>query len=263
MSDTTLQTFEADVIEMSRQVPVLVDFWAPWCGPCRTLGPMLEKLEHEAAGKWKLVKINVDEHQPLAAHFGVRSIPHVIAFVDGKPVEQFVGVLPESGLREFLARVTPAPSALALRQAALALDPGADAARIEYAGFLLDGNAITEAEAEFGMLSARAPQQDGYDALRTRLQTVREASALPDASVLSARVAADPGDLAARLDLARQHIAHHDYEAALEQLLAIVRADRAYEDGVARKTMLAVFDLMADRPDAVSRWRRQLSTALN
>ncbi|AOY93208.1 thioredoxin [Cupriavidus sp. USMAA2-4] len=281
MSDTTLQTFEADVIEMSRQVPVLVDFWAPWCGPCRTLGPMLEKLEHEAAGKWKLVKINVDEHQPLAAHFGVRSIPHVIAFVDGKPVDQFVGVLPESGLREFLARVTPAPSALALRQArelaadgqreaalaafqaALALDPGADAARIEYAGFLLDGNAITEAEAEFGMLSARAPQQDGYDALRTRLQTVREASALPDASVLSARVAADPGDLAARLDLARQHIAHHDYEAALEQLLAIVRADRAYEDGVARKTMLAVFDLMADRPDAVSRWRRQLSTALN
>ena len=112
------------------------------------------------------------------------------------------------------------------------------------------------------MLSARAPQQDGYDALRTRLQTVREASALPDASVLSARVAADPGRRP-RAGLARQHIAHHDYEAALEQLLAIVRADRAYEDGVARKTMLAVFDLMADRPDAVSRWRRQLSTALN
>ncbi|MCZ6992454.1 thioredoxin, partial [Salmonella enterica] len=87
--------------------PVLVDFWAPWCGPCRTLGPLLEKLEREAGGKWKLAKINVDENQELAAHFGVRSIPHVIAFVDGKPVDQFIGVLPESGLREFIARVTP------------------------------------------------------------------------------------------------------------------------------------------------------------
>jgi len=281
MSNTTLQTFEADVIEMSRQVPVLVDFWAPWCGPCRTLGPMLEKLEHESAGKWKLAKVNVDENQQLAGHFGVRSIPHVIAFVDGQPVDQFVGVLPESGLREFLARVTPAPSELALRQArelaaageregaqaafqaALALDPGADSARIEYIGFLLDGNAVPDAESEFALLSARAPQEGGYAALQTRLQTVREASALPDTAVLAQRVAADPGDLAARLDLARQHIAHHDYEAALEQLLAIVRADRNYEDQVARMTMLSVFDLMADRPEAVSRWRRLLSTALN
>ncbi len=99
MSDVTSQSFAQEVIETSRQVPVLVDFWAPWCGPCRTLGPMLEKLEAEYAGKWKLAKVNSDENPELSAHFNVRSIPYVVAFVDGKPVDQFVGVLPEGQLR--------------------------------------------------------------------------------------------------------------------------------------------------------------------
>lgn len=116
MSDVTSQNFAQEVIETSRQVPVLVDFWAPWCGPCRTLGPMLEKLEHEYAGKWKLAKVNSDESPELSAHFNVRSIPHVVAFVDGKPVDQFVGVLPESQLRGFLDRVIPQPAEVAYRE---------------------------------------------------------------------------------------------------------------------------------------------------
>jgi putative thioredoxin len=280
MTDVTLQNFEADVVEMSRKVPVLVDFWAPWCGPCRTLGPMLEKLEGEAAGKWKLAKVNVDEHQELAAHFAVRSIPHVIAFVDGQPVDQFVGVLPESGLRQFIGRILPSPAQNALQQArelaaagaredakaafqaALALEPGFDQARLEYIAFLLDGNALDDAEAQFGMLTPRAPQLDGHAALQTRLEAMRNVGELPDEGTLAARIAANPADLAARLDLARLLVARRDYERALEQLMEIVRTDRTFEGDIGRKTMLSVFDLM-DAPEAVSRWRRQLATALN
>ncbi|WER45080.1 thioredoxin [Cupriavidus sp. WKF15] len=281
MSDVTLQNFESEVIEASRQAPVLVDFWAPWCGPCRTLGPMLEKLEAEADGQWKLVKVNVDENQELAGHFGVRSIPHVVAIADGQAVDQFIGVLPESGLRDFLSRLTPNPAQLALddaqslaaagdRQAAgdafrsaLALDPGSDAARFAYISFLLDGNAVAEAEAEFGNLSAQAAQDDAYAALRTRVEAMKGVADLPDEQTLASRVAADPQDLPARLDLARLLIARQQYEHALEQLLAIVRTDRGFEDDIGRKTMISVFDMLADQPEVVSRWRRQLSTSLN
>lgn len=281
MSDVTLQNFDADVIETSRHIPVLVDFWAPWCGPCRTLGPMLEKLEGEAAGKWRLAKVNVDENQELASHFGVRSIPHVVAFADGQAVDQFTGVLPESALREFVARVMPDPGRVALRaardaagagdreaarsafQAALAFDPGFDAARLEYIGFLLDEDALDQAQAEYGMLSPNAAQEDGYAALCTRIEAMRGASDLPDAATLAARVADAPGDLKARLDLARALIAHRQYEPALEQLLAIARTDRTFEDDIGRTAMLSVFKLMSDQPDVVSRYRRLLASALN
>ncbi|EYS91367.1 thioredoxin [Cupriavidus sp. SK-4] len=281
MSDVTLQNFETEVIEASRQAPVLVDFWAPWCGPCRTLGPMLERLEAEAGGQWKLVKVNVDENQDLAAHFGVRSIPHVVAIADGQAVDQFIGVLPESGLREFLGRLMPKPAQMALHDAlqlaaegdragaeakfdeAIALDPETDAARLAYIGFLLDGNAIAKARSQFEALSPQAAQQDAHAALRTRMDAMEGLSGLPDEPTLSTRIAADPRDLAARRDLARLLIARQQYEPALEQLLEIVRTDRTFEDDIGRKTMLSVFEMLADRPEVVSHWRRQLSTALN
>ncbi|PVY81416.1 thioredoxin [Cupriavidus alkaliphilus] len=283
MSDVTLQNFETEVIDASRQAPVLVDFWAPWCGPCRTLGPMLERLEAEADGQWKLVKVNVDENQELAAHFGVRSIPHVVAIADGQAVDQFIGVLPESGLREFLGRLAPgqaqagSPLAHALELAAagnrdgaetlfadaIAAEPESDAPRLAYISFLLDGNAIDRARAEFAALSPRAEQEDGYGALRTRIDAMENAAGLPDAATLAGRIDADPRDLGARLDLARLMIAQQQYEPALEQLLAIVRTDRGFEDDIGRRTMLSVFEMLADRPEVVSRWRRQLSTSLN
>ncbi|SPR97833.1 thioredoxin [Cupriavidus taiwanensis] len=283
MSDVTLQNFETEVIDASRQAPVLVDFWAPWCGPCRTLGPMLERLEAEADGQWKLVKVNVDENQELAAHFGVRSIPHVVAIADGQAVDQFIGVLPESGLREFLGRLAPgqaqagSPLAAALELAAagnrdgaetlfadaIAADPESDIPRLAYISFLLDGNAIDRARAEFAALSPRAEQEDGYGALRTRIEAMENAAGLPDAATLAGRIDADPRDLAARLDLARLMIAQQQYEPALEQLLAIVRTDRGFEDDIGRRTMLSVFEMLADQPEVVSRWRRQLSTSLN
>jgi len=205
----------------------------------------------------------------------------VVAFVDGEAVDQFTGVLPESGLREFLERLSPNPADLALLearqlleagdrdgaraafQAALAYDPGADDVRLAYISFLLDGNAIAEAEAEFERLSPKAPQLDAYAALRTRIDAMQNVSDLPDAGTLTARVEAAPTDLAARLDLARVLIARREYEGALAQLLEIVRRDRAFEDDAGRKTMLSVFEMLADQPDIVSRWRRQLATALN
>ena len=281
MSDITSQNFAQEVIETSRQVPVLVDFWAPWCGPCRTLGPMLEKLEAEYAGKWKLAKINSDENPELSAQFHVRSIPYVVAFVDGKPVDQFVGVLPEAQLRAFLDRVIPQPAEVAYReglaasqagepthareafQNALAFDPGFDAARFELVNLLLDGGDVHAAQDEFTLLSPKAPQDARYAPLETRLKAAERADTLPDANALRTLVGAEPGNLQARLDLAQQYIAGQDYEAALEQLLAIVERDRAFRDDVARKTMVSVFDMMRDAPQAVSHWRRQLGSKLN
>ncbi|CAJ0794220.1 hypothetical protein LMG7141_02911 [Ralstonia condita] len=281
MSDVTSQNFAQEVIETSRQVPVLVDFWAPWCGPCRTLGPMLEALEAEYAGKWKLAKVNSDDNPELSAQFRVRSIPFVVAFVDGKPVDQFVGVLPEGQLRAFLDRVIPQPSdvayreGLAARQAgetqrareafqnALAFDPGFDAARFELVNLLLDNGDAQAAQDEFTLLSPKATLDARYTPLQTRLKAAERADALPDADVLRKQIEDDPGNLQARLDLAQQYIAGQQYESALEQLLAVVERDRTFRDDLARKTMVSVFDMMRDAPQAVSHWRRQLASRLN
>jgi putative thioredoxin len=281
--DTTLATFEKDVIEGSTLAPVLIDFWAPWCGPCKTLGPMLEKLEAEYDGKWKLVKVNVDENQELAAHFQVRSIPHVVAFADGRPVDQFVGVLPEGQLREFLDRLVP-DSAEAERghaqiaiaegrlddafdhlKAALAFDPGYEEARLDLIELLLKQNRFDEARNEVDLLSAKTTQgiDPRFNAIKTRLDAVDAAADLPPTDALEAKVAANPDDLEARFDLASAFIARRKYADALEQLLAIVHRDRSFRDDIGRKTMLSVFDLAAHQPELVSQWRRKLSAALH
>jgi putative thioredoxin len=281
--ETSLATFEKDVITASTLAPVLVDFWAPWCGPCKTLGPMLEKLEAEYAGKWRLVKVNVDENQELAAHFQVRSIPHVMAFADGQPVDQFVGVLPEGQLREFLDRLVPqgadaarAEAQVALAEgrredaydalkAALAYDPGYDDARLDLIELLLEDNRIDEARNEVDLLSPKTTQgiDARFNAIKTRLDAVDAAADLPPTDALEARVAAEPGDLEARFDLASALISRRKYADALEHLLVIVQRDRTFRDDIGRKTMLSVFDLAAHQPEVVAQWRRKLSAALN
>src|SRR5687767_9064544 len=161
--DVTSASFERDVLEASAGVPVLVDFWAPWCAPCRALGPILEKLEREYAGRFRLAKVNSDENQDLAAAFGVRSIPDVMAFRDGKPVAHFLGAQPESQVRAFIDRLLPSASELerlkggeaALRKA-LELDARNDAARLDLAELLIAGKRIDEAEALLADVQANA-----------------------------------------------------------------------------------------------------------
>jgi putative thioredoxin len=281
--NTSMSTFEKDVIEASGLVPVLVDFWAPWCGPCKALGPLLEKLEHEYSGKWRLVKVNVDENPQLAAHFQVRSIPHVVAFADGRPVDQFIGVLPEGKLRAFIDKVTPNAAEVERRtalaaledgqhsvaldhlQAALALDPGFDDARLDLIELLLDDERVEEARSEAQLLSPKITQGINvrYNALKTRLDALDAVPDLPPTDELEARVAANPDDLEARFDLANLLVARRDYEGALVHLLEIVKRDRTFREDIGRKTMLSVFDLAAHRPELVSEWRRKLSTTLH
>ena len=281
MIETSLERFQADVIDASMQVPVLLDFWAPWCGPCKTLGPMLEKLEQQYGGRFRLVKVNTEEHQQLAQHFRIRSIPTAYAFVGGRPVDQFQGALPEAQLREFIDRLMPNPSDIELDTAlqcieqgdlagaaehlrkALALDPANDTARMTYAQVLLDGDDAAAAKAQWEALSAAARQDPHAQALLARIEAVLKENTLPPAPELEARVLANPADLQARLELAQHFIAHKAWELAFEQLIEIVQRDRAFGDDIGRKTMVQVFDLAASQPQLVSAWRRRLSSALN
>jgi putative thioredoxin len=280
MIDTTLERFKADVIDASMQTPVVLDFWAPWCGPCKTLGPMLEKLEQQYGGRFRLVKVDTDAQPELAQHFRIRSIPTVFGIVNGQPVDQFQGAVPESQLREFIDRLLPNPGDVELEQAmqaaergdtaaavghlqkALASDPANDGARLMYAQLLLQDNDAGAAQAQLAHLSAQSLQDPEVQALVERVrQQVAEGAEPPPVELLNA-VAGKPDDLQARLDLARHYIGQKTWAPALEQLLEIVRRDRAFGDDVGRKTMIEVFGLASAQPELVSEWRRRLSSVL-
>ena len=280
-TDTTLKSFQADVIDASMQVPVLVDFWAPWCGPCKSLGPMLEKLEQAYGGRFKLVKVDTDQEQQLAQHFRIRSIPTVFAFVGGQPVDQFQGALPEGKLREFIDRLMPNPSDVELEQAgaaldrgdqaaatehakkAIALDPSNDSARLLYAQLLLAAGDPAAAQGQLDALSAQAKADPQVAALVQQVAAAVDASKPPVPHELMDRVHRNPGDLQARLDLAEYWIEYKSWPEALEQLLEIVQRDRTFHEDVGRKRMVQVFELAATQPQLVSEWRRKLGAALN
>jgi putative thioredoxin len=243
--DATTATFEREVLEASKSLPVIVDFWAPWCAPCRALAPVLEKLAAEYAGRVKLVKVNTDENPELASAFGIRSIPAVFGFRDGRPAAQFLGALPEGQVRAFIEKLLPSASELALERAERMFGEGR----------------LDDAEQELAKVRADPDWDARVEALRRGIADAREAEGGPGEAELRARLAADPTDHEARLALAARHAAARRWREALEELLEIVRRDKDWRDGEARKRMLAIFNLAGDA-DLVSDYRRKLASAL-
>ena len=280
--------FEAEVIQASRTTAVLVDFWAPWCGPCQVLGPVLERLERNYEGRFRLVKINSDMSSGIAARYAVRGIPNVIAFVDGEPVDRFVGALPEGEVRAFIERAIPDASererrraatflqegrndeAAAALRAAIQLDTGNEAARLDLAELLLErlsppltAARLAEAEEALEAVGKAARADARWQALEMRLSSVRNASSLPPEELLLSRVAADPAALEARSQLAESLIARRQLPQALEQLLEIIARGRGEVREAARVRILAVLQLLSDQPDLVGGYRRRLSLLLH
>ena len=270
MIDVTVENFEAEVITASHNVPVLVDFWAPWCGPCKTLGPILEKLEADYAGRFKLAKIDSDQQQQLASMFGIKSIPTCVLLIGGQPVDGFTGAVPESQLRAFLDKHVPTEGALeaeaevdeahALLDAgdtqaalakmadALAADPTNDAARFDYVRLLTATGAYEEAEALLHEPLARIPKPLRFEALShwlAALQFVQQDDRGNwPLEQFDALITQNKRDFDTRLAKARVLMAEGQWTAAMDELLEIIMRDKAWQDGAARKLYVAILEML-------------------
>jgi putative thioredoxin len=277
--EVTSASFDDDVLRASSEVPVIVDFWAPWCAPCKALKPILEKLAAEYLGKFTLAKVDTDQDPDLAAQFGVRGIPNVKAFVGGKVVAEFSGAIPEQAVRAFLDKLIPGPAdKLRLEAAkatgegdsekgerllreAVALDPAHGGARLDLAGALIARQAFSEADFLLQGLPERERDERAEQFVR-QIGVWKRGQSLPGASDLAAALERNPQDLQLRLQLGERLMVEGHYEGALDQLIEVVRADRGALREQARRTMVEVFGLAAAQADLVTRYRRLLSGAL-
>ena len=273
------ENFNQVVIEGSRQQPVLVDFWADWCAPCRALMPVLSKLAEEYGGQFILAKVNSDENQGLAQQFGVRSLPTVKLFKDGMPIDEFMGALPESQVREFLDRHIERESdrllvaaeealaagdedqAMALLQQARELDPRRPEVITALARLLAARGDAEQAEQLLNALPAADRDSPEVAALLAELEFARAAGDGESVAELTQRLEADPNDSETRFRLAQKLLAEKQYEAAMQQLLTLMQKDREFNDDAARKTLLKVFDMLGDDP-LVAEYRRKMFNLL-
>ncbi|MEK9952306.1 MAG: thioredoxin [Curvibacter sp.] len=270
MIDITTENFETEVIHASLSVPVLVDFWAPWCGPCKSLGPVLEKLEAAYEGRFVLAKINSDEQQELAAAFGIRSIPTCVLMMGGKPVDGFMGALPEGKLREFLDKHLPGEdqlqaqadaeqaqehleagdldSALARMAQALQADPANDELRYDYVKLLIGTGHLDQAAAQLAPTLSRIPVPLQFEALQQWLNALEFVGNDPRGQwplqKFDEAIAANKRDFAARFAKARVLMAANEWVAALDELLEIIMRDKKWDEEAPRKTFIAILELL-------------------
>jgi putative thioredoxin len=284
IKETTTAAFTKDVMEESRRQPVLVDFWAPWCGPCKQLTPVLEKAVRAAKGKAKLVKMNIDDHPSIPGQMGIQSIPAVIAFVNGQPIDGFLGALPESQVTAFIERLIKdriggeEKDQLKEADAALAEGDPAGAAEI-YAHILqndpdniqalagltrcyVETGAIDQAKQTLALIPESKRNDAAVAAARAALELAEQATSLGPVGELEQKVAANPLDHQARFDLALALNAKGDRQGALDQLIEIVRRDRKWNDDGARKQLVQLFEAWGPTDEATVAGRRRLSSIL-
>jgi putative thioredoxin len=284
VKDTTTQAFVKDVIEESKRQPVLVDFWAPWCGPCKQLTPILEKSVKAAKGKVKLVKMNIDDHPAIPGQMGIQSIPAVIAFVNGQPADGFMGALPESQVIAFLERLTKdrigGEAKDLLKEADAALAEGDAAGAAELYGQLLaedaanvpalaglvrchvETGALEQAKQTLAMIPEAKHNDAAVAAARAALELAEQAKTLGPVTELEQKVAADPLDHQARFDLALALNGKGQRLDALEHLISIVKRDRKWNDDGARKQLVQFFDAWGPTDEATIEGRKRLSSIL-
>jgi putative thioredoxin len=283
IKDSTTKDFMRDVIEASREVPVLVDFWAPWCGPCKQLTPILERAVRAAKGAVRLVKLNIDDHPQIPGQMGVQSIPAVFAFQDGKPVDGFMGALPESRVADFIARLigdSAGDTAADLEAAEAALAAGDLNTAAQTFGEVLQKDRenaqslaglakcyiktgdLARAEQTLALVPPAKADSAPVASARAALELARKAPRTGDIEGLRAKLAANPQDAQSRFDLALALNAKGDRNGALEELLALVAKNRSWDDDAARKQLLQLFDAWGVSDPATIAGRQRLSSLL-